>query len=79
MAFFSVILDDEFNHDNFVRLISSRNDDDRFETQIAYDPYGGYSKILKNSFRITQLHARSVKSTINQNEVPAHICKVEPL
>ena len=79
MIFFAVITDDDFNHAPMPRLIASSPIGATLSETKWFDPYKGYSRLVRTSFQITQGPPIPLLSTIHNQPISAHICQIIPI
>jgi hypothetical protein len=79
MTIYAVVIDDDLNFARAIRLVSSGPDPRSLEGTQSYDPYGAYSKLYKSSFNIAEIEPINLVSTINGQQVPAHICRLDAI
>ncbi|MYN07753.1 hypothetical protein [Pseudoduganella aquatica] len=80
MSLFALIIDDEYSHSPTPRLIVTGPTAASVQgAGQQFDPYAPYTKIIKTDFAITQQQAVTLTSTVNNQPVPAHVCKLTAL
>jgi hypothetical protein len=79
MTFYAVVTDDDFKYAPLVRLIKTGPAPGPLLDTAWFEPYGSYSKLDRDGIAITQGAPIVLKSTTNNQAVPAHVCQLDIL
>lgn len=77
MSFYAVITDADLYDEDNVRLVNSASDIESVEATRTYDPYADYPMLHKTGFSITPIEPIVLSSTMNNQEVAAHVCRFD--